>query len=159
MILTKIEINHISEIVCSCLSKLYENDLELIHRSGLERSLSFRFGLYFNEKIKSLNWLSELDLNLDLEYGKNGNNSKLIVSRNYGVQPDLILHRRGNNDENYLIIEFKGWWNKENRQKDRDKIKDLVNQNEEYRYGLGLLVELNENDFFMETIIDYNPEN
>lgn len=30
------------------------------------------------------------------------------------VYPDFILHKRGSNDFNILIIEFKTWWNPQN---------------------------------------------
>lgn len=156
MRLTNEQILQLRELVETALRQLYESDPELIRRRGMERSILFRFGLYFSNLISEIEWLSRL--NLDLEYNKNGEGQKMILRRVYGVQPDLILHRRGNNEENTLIIEFKGWWNRTARRVDREKIEDFVNQNHDYRYGLGILVEINRFNFACENVIDYQPE-
>ncbi|MUP36809.1 hypothetical protein [Labilibaculum euxinus] len=153
MILTTQQIRQLNNITTNALNQLYGNDLDLVSRGGMERSLSFRFGLYFHNLITDNDWLS--DFNIDLEYNKNGNDTKRTMRRPRGVQPDFTLHRRGNNDENILIIEFKGYWDRRNRQFDRSKVEDFVNQNATYRYGLGLLVELNENGYVVESIYDY----
>ena len=41
--------------------------------------------------------------------------------------PDIILHQRGNNNHNLLVLEFKGWWNK-NQEYDKKKIEQLVSK-------------------------------
>ena len=110
MILTTQQIDQLNNITETALNQLYENDIDLIRRRGMERSLSFRFGLYFYNLTRDIDWLANFDL--DLEYNKNGNNIKQTVRRLRGVQPDFILHSRGNNDENILIIEFKGYWDR-----------------------------------------------
>lgn len=155
MILNDAQIAQLRGITETALQQMYTNDNELIRRRGMERSLLFRFGLYFHNLIKEVEWLSNMDL--DLEYNKNGDNQKRTARRVYGVQPDFILHRRGNNDENILIVEFKGWWNNTDRIIDREKIEDFVNQDQEYRYGLGILVEINRNEFACEHILNYEP--
>ena len=44
-----------------------------------------------------------------------------------GCYPDLILHKRGNNENNILIIECKGWWSSEEAiQNDREKIMQFL---------------------------------
>ncbi len=88
-----------------------------------------------------------------MEYNKNGNHSKCIPSKPNGAKPDLILHSRGNNDSNVLVIKFKGWWNGNSRSIDRNKILDFTNPEGGYIYGLGILVELKKNIFILELVI------
>lgn len=129
--------------VDAAVARLYANDPELINRRGMERSIAFRFGLYFNDAIRDIPWINALGLTLDLEYNKNGLHPKRTTRRPLGVQPDLILHRREQNEHNLLVIEFKGWWNNYSREIDRIKLEDFVHQEGEYRYGIGILIEIN----------------
>lgn len=156
MILTIEQINQLKEVINNTLNTLYIDDIELINRRGLERSIAFRFGLYFYNFSREIDWISNLDI--DLEYNKNGEGVKATARRPRGVQPDFILHKRGLNEENTLIIEFKGWWNNYDRITDRNKIEDFVNQQSFYRYGLGVLIELNRDGFLTEYLIDYETE-
>lgn len=158
MILTQNQIDELSDIADRALQQLFRDDLSLIQRRGMERSIVFRFGIYFHQLTRNIEWINNLDL--DLEYNKNGDNVKATIRRPRGVQPDFILHRRGNNDYNTLIIEFKGWWNSHPRARelDRQKIEDFVNQEGEYKYGLGLLVEIEMDTHRVEIIKDYEIE-
>lgn len=142
MNLNKEEKEELKFLIESVLQKIYQEDIELILRGGMEQSLQFRFGLYLYELIKNIDWLKKLDI--DLEYNKNGVLKKRTLRKPNGVRPDLIIHRRGNNDENILVLEFKGWWNNYPRESDIIKLEDFVNQNGEYKYGIGVLVELNQ---------------
>ena len=147
------QIKTLNKIVHNSLQRLYIQDIELIQHGGMERSLSFRFGLYFNELIFEYSEFETLDV--DLEYNKNGLDSKRTPRRPNGVQPDFILHKRRNNDQNMLVIEFKGWWNDTDRDIDKIKLEDFVSQDGEYEYGMGILVELNNDNFELLTYIDY----
>ena len=147
------QIKVLNEIISNTLQRLYIQDIELIQRGGMERSLSFRFGLYFSELISEYKKFKTLDI--DLEYNKNGLEPKRTPRRPNGVQPDFILHKRRNNDQNILVIEFKGWWNDTDRDIDQIKLEDFVSQDGEYKYGMGILVELNNDEFELITYIDY----
>lgn len=59
----------------------------------------------------------------------------------------MIIHKRGSNDKNQTIIEFKGWWN-QNQDTDISKIIEFVDQNGEYKYkeGYTILLAQNRND-------------
>jgi hypothetical protein len=141
MILTAEQRATLIEIIAPIMQRVYQDDIRLIQRGGMERSLSFRFGLYLSDAIRQNEWLS--NLHLDLEYNKNGLNPKRTPRRPNGAQPDLILHTREGHVNNILVIEFKGWWNDYDRQRDRIKLEDFVDQEGEYKYGLGILIELN----------------
>ena len=147
MVLQKEQREELLEIIQLSLEKLYKFDFDLIRRGGLERSLSFRFGLYFNEYIANTSWSN---LNIDLEYNKNGLNSKITPSKPNGAHPDLILHRRGENNDNILIIEFKGWWNRTSRQSDMNKLHDFIDIQGEYKYGMAVFIELKKKRPFWE---------
>jgi hypothetical protein len=140
MVLDELQVLELQEIIDQALKKLYHDDLDLIKRGGMERSVSFRFALYVYELILESEWLRRY--NLDLEYNKNGVKPKRLPTRPKGAQPDIILHRRGSNEENILVIEIKGWWNDYPRKDDYDKIVDFIHQEGEYKYGLGVLLEL-----------------
>ena len=58
--------------------------------------------------------------------------------------PDIILHKRGNNDNNIIVIEFKGWWSDVKSQKDDIyKLKELVDPYGKYKYQYGYSIILN----------------
>lgn len=141
MTLTHEQIQQFKEIIDKCIQLLYQHDNNLIQRRGMERSISFRLALYLNDAIGGIEWLQ--GLNLDMEYNKNRVNPKRTPRRPKGVQPDLIIHKRGNNDANNLVVEIKGWWNDEPRSIDRIKLEDFTHQEGEYRYGLGVFLDIN----------------
>ena len=65
---------------------------------------------------------------------------KRLPSWPNGCYPDLILHKRGNNENNILIIECKGWWSSEEAiQNDREKIMQFLHS-ERYQYLFGLQI-------------------
>lgn len=140
MILNRQKIEQLQEIITNSLKRLYQIDSNLIERKGMEQSVAFRFAIYLNDSIRKIDWLNKLQL--DLEYNKNGLNPKKTPRRSDGVRPDLIIHSREDNDKNILIIEIKGWWNNKSRKIDRLKLEDFTNQAGEYRYGLGVFLEI-----------------
>lgn len=150
------QIEQLRQLLNLALTRLYEEDNQLIQRGGMERSLAFRFALYFSESMKETE--PPINLDIDLEYNKNGLAPKRTPRRPNGVVPDFLLHSRGDNEENTLVVEFKGWWNNEARENDIIKLEDFVHQEGEYMYGLGVLIELNKDYFTVEEFIDYTPE-
>ena len=140
MILTDEQINQLTEIIQISLDNLYQNDIELIQRGGMEQAVSFRFGSYLLGQCQQIEWLRHSDF--DMEYNKNGLNPKRTPRRPNGVRPDLIIHTRNSNETNILIVEIKGWWNTEPRENDRIKIEDFVHQDGEYKYGYGVFLDL-----------------
>lgn len=144
MILTDEQINQLREIIQISLDNLYQNDIELIQRGGMEQAVSFRFGSYLLGQCQQIEWLRNSDF--DMEYNKNGLNPKRTPRRPNGVRPDLIIHTRNSNEANILIVEIKGWWNAEPRENDRIKIEDFVHQDGEYKYGYGVFLDLGQTE-------------
>ena len=128
--------NDILEIVVSVLDRVYANHSYLIQNQVSERSIVFWFGIYFYEAIQGTKYS---EYNLDVEYNRNLQEVKRTENYPRGTYPDLILHKRGCNDSNILIIEFKPWWNHE-IDDDLVKLQDFTNPDGEYKYNLGLSI-------------------
>ena len=54
----------------------------------------------------------------------------------------MILHKRGSNKDNLLVMEFKTWWNN-NRKRDELKLKDFLNKENQYKYKYGAFILIN----------------
>ncbi len=149
--LDKEEINELFKIVESSLLKLYYNDIVLIELGGMEQSATYRFALYLNNFLVQTRFT---EYSIDLEYNKNGKNLKKLPELINGVRPDLILHKRTLKNNNALVIEFKGWWNKKSKTKDKLKLEKFTNQKGEYKFGLGLFIELHKRKYMISSYID-----
>ncbi|MHA1285084.1 MAG: hypothetical protein ACTSQP_21505 [Promethearchaeota archaeon] len=95
----------------------------------------------FNDIVKKLRDRSKRFLNIskmapmELE--------KLIWEDNDAltIYPDIIIHKRGSQEDNLLVIEVKKSSNRRNRNLDRYKIKELKNGPYKYKYGLFLVID------------------
>lgn len=133
-------INELIKLVNYTLDELYTKEKYLLENNSSERNLVFHFSRYFlknienNEKYK--------DYNVECEYGNNHKFKKTISINNkiHQIYPDFILHKRGSNDHNLLAIEFKK--NNSNNKKDEIKLISLTDNNYEYKYKLGLFINL-----------------
>ena len=129
--------NVLKYLIEQSLDCLYANDKDLLVRKVAERDITHRFAHYFENNIAGT---IVAEYNVDCEYNRDGYGIKQ-VNGNY-VYPDFILHKRGCNDNNILIIEFKTWWNSENNA-DIDKIKWMMNPQLRYGYKFGCSIVLN----------------
>ena len=111
-------------------------------RGGLEQAFVFRTGIHLNKLLQETPFEH---LDLDSEYNKNHGNLKTSRRFRNGIRPDLIIHRRDSNEENKLIVEFKGWWSRD-IDKDILKLEDLTNPYDNYMYQLGVLVIIGKNN-------------
>lgn len=133
------------EMIDRTLDILYNKEPELFNIGSSdeieahvgERAIVFRFGLYFQQALDECGKFK--DYNLDCEYNRNGTGPKTLPMVENRIFPDLILHQRGNNNNNLLVVEFKGWWNK-NQKYDEDKIKAMISKNGRYQYREGYTV-------------------
>ena len=98
MILNLEQIEQLQIIITNGLEILYQKDANLITRGGMEQSVTFRLAIYLIDGIREIEWLNELQL--DIEYNKNGLIPKWTPRRPNGVRPDIIVHSRGDNDAN-----------------------------------------------------------
>ncbi len=143
MTLNEKQTTEIKSAIISVLERVYRQDFSLIERQAHERSVAFRFGLYFSEIIAQSSFGNDAELTIDFDYNRNLENVKNMNGFNlkHGIFPDLILHHRGFNDKNVVVIEFKGYWSGNGR--DEEKLSGFTNQYEnDYHYGLGAYIRL-----------------
>lgn len=151
------EIDKLNDYILRALNEVYDRDLHLINNKPLnisgkdkenhvgERSIVFRFAHYFQNYLERD--YSFENFNLDCEYNRNGESTKELPSFPRGTYPDVILHKRGKNTDNILVMEFKTYWNN-NQETDIRKIKEFTDENGKYRfhYGVTILIERNIKD-------------
>ncbi len=141
MTLTENQTTEVKEAIASALEQVYNIDFSLIQKRAHERSIAFRFGLYFSDTIAQTSFGNDDELTIDFDYNRNGEGIKDMngFSLSHGVYPDIILHRRGLNDKNIVALEFKGYWTAEGR--DDEKLKGFTHPTEnDYQYGLGVFI-------------------
>jgi hypothetical protein len=128
-------------ILIDSIAEFYEKDKTLMtdgsqSRDGMEQASAFKIGHYFCNEMKG----SDLDsYDIDMEYNKNGTDPKSI--NNKKIKPDLIVHKRGSNNDNLLVVEFK-YGLRKNVTEDSKKLKGLTDSAGQYKYKIGVLVEL-----------------
>lgn len=138
------EQNYLIDLLSTAVNSVYQEERFLLRfadgdREGLEQAFVFRTGIYLSRLIVNTNY--EI-LDLDSEYNKNHGGSKTSSRFPNGMRPDLILHRRDSNEQNKLVVEFKGFWNANNSDNDFLKLEDLTSPNENYKYLIGAYVEI-----------------
>lgn len=143
------KIKQITIFVNQALDMVYYKDYHLIsnravnnvgrdeHHHVGERSIVFRFAHYFQNILDDAGGFEEYDL--DCEYNRNGTAVKSLPSFPNGTYPDVILHQRGSNDGNLLVIEFKTYWNK-NQQADTRKVMEFTRQSGKYAFLMGMTI-------------------
>ena len=130
----------LEELIKKSLDELYVKDKSLIDRKVAERDIVHRFAHYFE------NYMQDTDVesyNVDCEYNRNGYGIKQVNGKY--VYPDFIVHKRGNNEDNLLIIEFKTWWNP-NNDKDIEKIQWMMHPQFRYKYKYGCSITINQDN-------------
>lgn len=141
------EIEQLKSLLTSAVEAAYAEPSLLLEsnsgpRKGNEQSVAFRVGIHLYEILKGTQFAA---LHLDCEYNKHGDDPKKLDE--LAIRPDLLIHRRGDDDHNVLAVEFGGWWKKPAKvESDRDKLRKLTSQDFAYKYQLGVLVNLNPDD-------------
>ncbi len=140
----------LEKLIKKSLDDLYQNDQDLLKRKVAERDLTGLFAHYFRNNMKDT---AIAEYNVDCEYNRDGYGMKKIDGTL--VYPDFILHKRGTNESNLLIIEFKTWWNSDNRE-DIEKLKAMMSEWYRYQYQYGYSIILNqERDSVTVTCVEH----
>lgn len=124
------------------VKECYEKDYLLIEQS-MEQASVARIFYYMQNLINTDESFACLRKNnLDCEYNKNGQNIKATPRRKNGTRPDMILHKRGTNNHNLLVVEFKAEKGlRRTGNNDLIKLEDFISPYI-YNYQLGILVKL-----------------
>ena len=125
-------------------ARVENKDRHLLMINVSERCIAARLAMYLREYFA--------DYDVDVEYNRDGNVTKqlhdLVYNQNcphdrgeetqgQSVLPDVVVHRRGSDDSNLLIIEMKKSANQAGIERDRRRIQAFRS---ELRYQFGALV-------------------
>lgn len=136
-------------LIKKSLDDLYQNDEYLIKHRVAERDITSKFAHYFQNNMRET---IIADYDVDCEYNRDGYGTKNIDG--ILVYPDFILHQRGTNSDNLLIIEFKTWWNSDNHE-DIEKLLDMMSDRYPYKYKYGYSILLNKDNAEIVDIENY----
>lgn len=132
--------------VAEAFRLVYKNDKFLIENGLCERCIMFRFAHYLADLYP--------DYDVDCEYNRHKYDIKRIIGGD-NIFPDIIIHKRGTDSENFAVIELKNETNisDEGRKTDKTKLQALTksyNNGEKdslynYGYKFGLAIDVCEN--------------
>lgn len=124
--------------VRTALAALFSLDGQLLEYAAGERAVVSKLACYLAPLFRGYD--------VDVEYNRHGLDPKALPlapdCRGGGrrrVFPDIIIHRRGNDGANLLVMEIKKETNREPRTCDRAKIEAMKR---EFGYKWGVLIEL-----------------
>lgn len=138
------DLSDILEVLSYALKQLYSNEYKLIFSSTKEGQhnheicIVHHFARYANI-YKDEHKIGE-ELSIDIEYNRNLGKKKEIDKDNHLVRPDFIWHERNKKENNFVVIEFKTWWNP-SIEDDVSKIRYFLND-ERYKYQYGFVIYL-----------------
>lgn len=129
------EIENLEKYVKQAMKELYNKDRILLKDNVSERCLVYNFARHLEKILKDTEYRN---LSIDLEYNRRCERLKELEGQKTSY-PDLIVHERGTDDKNTIVIEFKKWNNKNIKvlEKDRKKLKGFKY---EYRYKMPILI-------------------
>lgn len=120
------------------VAALFKRDGLLLEYAVGERAVAAKLACYLAPLFP--------DHHVDVEYNRHGLDPKVLnlPSDCDGggeklIMPDVIVHRRGHDDDNLLVIEVKKETNPESRACDRAKIQGMKHY---FRYRWGVLLEV-----------------
>lgn len=132
----------LKSLLAESIAKLYANEFSLLIVRGLENACVVRVIYYMQDMLNNdPRFYMWRHYNLDFEYNKSVGGLKVINTRSKYIKPDLILHIRGTDAHNLMVIEFKK--GRKTSDKDIEKLRALTGDDCRYKYILGCAVVLN----------------
>ena len=180
----EIQIDWLEEIIVPAIDLFYAvpKDQDLIARNASERAIVANIYCKANanlaQKQETNQWLE--DLVIDIEYNRNYEGAKEVFVKcefcnnhdcfinqrglHYTTSsPDMIIHHRGFNDNNQVVIEFKKVSYTDKRERCDDKAKliyftcqqpFLNHEEENYQYHIGFFIDLGIESYSVTTFQD-----
>jgi len=129
------------EKVRTALINLFKDDYQLLHINASERSISHKLAEHLQKEF--------VEHKVDCEYNRHGEEPKRMNFVDVGeiaqddregktVYPDIIVHRRGNDDDNLLVIEIKKSNSRSGKEQDLSKLTKFTGKQFSYKIGLFL---------------------
>lgn len=121
--------------ISHCIDRIYNEDGDLFGRKNYEVTVSCKLSQYL--------FLEFQKYDVDCEYDKHKNIKKKarINGEDKKIRPDILIHKRGNDDSNIVAIEVKKKNNPNRREYDFAKLKSLTSQTGDYKYKLGVFID------------------
>jgi hypothetical protein len=147
--------------VRAALDELLREDSPLLEVNANERSITHKFAEYLQKQFPG--W------HVDCEYNRDEHGGKKLVAAprgpidaedEYGrtVFPDIIIHRRGHNKKNLLVIEAKkGPGHPERDEWDKQKLEAFMLPRLSYRFALFVRFSTGKNR--AEPVLEWQPQN
>ena len=136
--------DELERIVRSCLKKLRKLDKELLDIDVNERTITHKLAEYLQQNFSEFNVDCEYnrfeDLVKKLELPKDMINWDDTEAKT--IFPDIIVHKRGKQEKNLLVIEVKKFQIKVSEKVDRNKLIAFTNDPYNYKFGLFLKIKL-----------------
>ena len=136
-----LNLKEIVDLIEFSLNKLYDRDSYLIKNDLHEQTITHKLANYMEQYCNELKY----SLDVDVEYNRNIKDSKrwIFMNEKKLFKPDIIIHKRGENIHNTLIIEAKKKnCNDCNKiQLDHEKLKNLTTKEDSLYYRFGLFIE------------------
>ena len=135
------------EAVSAALGDVVTEDRVLLALQAHELALVHRFGVYLEARLRRE--LTQHGLTVDLDYDRHGDLRKLLPARldrddERRFRPDLIVHRRGDDTLNLLVVEWKKKAGDTMLKCLEKRIRSLVvneDKHPSYNYQLGVLAD------------------
>lgn len=157
-------------VLWKSLIKLLKHDRILLKNDVSERAITHRLAIYLEHEIRESDDRLTSGLDVDCEYNRDvtrGLHAAKILEQlqddaqkkrkdlvandasedevlSVSTYPDIIVHRRGTNDNNFLIAEVKKARKGLDASHDEAKLKAFTEQNgpNEFRYNFGVFIQI-----------------
>ena len=111
------------------LCRFFHEDRDLLHLGVHEQSITHKLAEHLQSQFA--------DLKVDCEYNRHEIDPKELCGAK--IIPDIVVHKRGCNCSNALVIEVKKS-NADTEKNDKDKLRGMTNPASGYGYTLGLFL-------------------
>jgi hypothetical protein len=179
-----IQFDFLEEIIVPAIDLFYRKqiDKDLLLRNSSERTIVANIYCKANRilqiKQKATRELSKLDI--DIEYDRNDVDQKWVYEKCGACSkkdcfinirkpkitvssPDMIIHQRGSNEDNQVVIEFKKVGNTKKTDRLADKTKLIyftcnqpfsIHEEKDYKYHIGFFIDLDIDKYSVTTYQD-----
>jgi|SRR5579875_1683852 hypothetical protein len=129
--------DEVKDRVGQAINMLRTRDGFLLEHRAHERSITHKLAEYLQSEFP--------DYNVDCEYNLHGSLPKRLLRECEGndqelVYPDIVVHQRGNDNSNLLVVEAKPRRQSNVPECDRIKLEEFTKLDGNYRYQLGLFI-------------------
>jgi hypothetical protein len=121
----------VAEAALDAISKLFERDGKLLALDAAERAIAVQIAHHLRPHFDGFD--------IDVDYNRMGDAPKTVAhdDKPERVYPDIIVHTRGDNTANVLVIEIKKDTNREPKDRDIRKLRAYLRELD-YRHALFL---------------------